>query len=64
MEKIILFQGDSITDVDRPRGNDYYLGSGYATMVAGQLGLDHPGDAGIPQYGLVQLRAGLRGIHL
>ena len=42
--KTILFQGDSITDVDRPRGNDYYLGSGYATMVAGQLGLDHPGE--------------------
>lgn len=41
--KTILFQGDSITDAKRDRENDNYLGSGYATMVAGQLGLEHPG---------------------
>ena len=41
--KRILFQGDSVTDVDRRRDNDIYAGHGYATMVKGRLGLDHPG---------------------
>lgn len=40
--KTILFQGDSITDAIRQRENDNYTGSGYATMVAGQLGMDFP----------------------
>lgn len=39
----ILFQGDSITDALRSRDADIYRGSGYATMVAGQLGLREPG---------------------
>lgn len=43
MEKIILFQGDSITDSNRDRNNDNYSGSGYATMVKGQLGAQFPG---------------------
>lgn len=42
--KTILFQGDSITDFRRDRECDYFLGSGYVTMVAGQLGLEHPGE--------------------
>ena len=42
--KTILFQGDSITDFSRDRECDYFLGSGYVTMVAGQLGLEHPGE--------------------
>lgn len=42
--KTILFQGDSITDAIRDRENDNYLGSGYATMAAGQLGMEHPGE--------------------
>lgn len=42
--KTILFQGDSITDAKRDRENDNYLGSGYATMAAGQLGMEHPGE--------------------
>lgn len=42
--KTILFQGDSITDAGRNRENDDFLGCGYPTMVAGELGCDHPGD--------------------
>ena len=38
----ILFQGDSITDARRPRDIEGYLGCGYATMVAGVLGLEEP----------------------
>lgn len=40
--KTIVFQGDSITDAIRNRENDNYMGSGYATMVAGELGLSEP----------------------
>ena len=36
--KTILFQGDSITDAIRPRDWDDYLGSGYAFLVAADLG--------------------------
>ena len=42
MGKIILFQGDSITDCIRVRENDNYRGSGYATMVSGALGAQEP----------------------
>ena len=42
--KTILFQGDSITDSKRDRAEDFYPGSGYATMIAGQLGFDNPGE--------------------
>lgn len=40
----ILFQGDSITDAIRSREQDEYMGSGYATMVAGELGCKYPGE--------------------
>ena len=43
MSKLILFQGDSITDCSRNRELSHSLGFGYARMVAGQLGVDFPG---------------------
>ena len=42
MGKVILFQGDSITDTSRSRDNNWYLGHGYATMVSGALGAKEP----------------------
>lgn len=42
MSKLILFQGDSITDASRNRESFVYEGHGYATMVKGALGLDYP----------------------
>lgn len=42
--KTILFQGDSITDCGRNREMDAYMGCGYATMVAGSIMADHPGE--------------------
>ena len=42
--KKILFQGDSITDAQRLREDPTHLGSGYALIVAGKLGYDHPGE--------------------
>ena len=42
MSKVILFQGDSITDCVRSRDNNNYRGSGYATMVSGALGARVP----------------------
>ncbi len=42
MKKIILFQGDSITDALRSRDNEEFRGHGYATMVAGALGAAEP----------------------
>ena len=44
MEKVILFQGDSITDALRSRDNEHYAGHGYATLVKAQLGFEHPGE--------------------
>ena len=41
--KTILFQGDSITDAGRNRENSLNRGIGYATMVSGKLGAEHPG---------------------
>ena len=41
-EKIILFQGDSITDADRSRTNDLSMGYGYPNLVTGNLGMEHP----------------------
>ena len=41
--KHIVFQGDSITDARRARDVEEYLGSGYPTMVAGDLGVKYPG---------------------
>ncbi len=43
MEKLILFQGDSITDCIRNREEETSYGYGYACMVAGQLGCAYPG---------------------
>lgn len=40
--KTILFMGDSITDVLRNRSDDNYRGSGYATLVAAELGYEKP----------------------
>ena len=44
MAKRILFQGDSITDCGRDRGNFYGMGSGYPNLVMASLGLDAPGE--------------------
>lgn len=43
MEKVIVFQGDSITDAGRSREGDQWAGYGYPTMVKGQLGYEQPG---------------------
>ena len=42
MSKLILFQGDSITDCGRDRTKEANLGNGYARLVAGTLGYDCP----------------------
>ncbi|APZ49469.1 hypothetical protein BW721_07140 [Jeotgalibaca sp. PTS2502] len=39
---VILFIGDSITDVGRNREDGYNLGSGYTLMVAGALSARYP----------------------
>lgn len=39
----ILFQGDSITDADRSRTDDWLLGRGYPLLVEASLGLSEPG---------------------
>ena len=33
MSKVILFQGDSITDADRTRDNDLGTGTGYVRLT-------------------------------
>ena len=40
--KVVLFQGDSITDAGRSRENDVNMGYGYADMVSGSLGYQYP----------------------
>jgi len=42
MSKVILFQGDSITDAGRSRERDDMRGRGYATMVSGEIGFRYP----------------------
>lgn len=42
MEKVIVFQGDSITDAGRNRENDINKGYGYANMVAAEIGANTP----------------------
>lgn len=42
MSKLVLFQGDSITDCNRKREEWGCLGAGYAGMVAGELGAMYP----------------------
>ena len=44
MAKVILFQGDSITDACRDRNNGASVGQGYAMLVKAQLGLENPGE--------------------
>ncbi|MBQ2817371.1 MAG: SGNH/GDSL hydrolase family protein [Clostridia bacterium] len=44
MSKIILFQGDSITDCGRSRENDVNVGTGYPLLVKSKLGFDAPGE--------------------
>ena len=43
MAKLILFQGDSITDCGRSREYDDMTGNGYPTMVKGEIGYKYPG---------------------
>ena len=42
--KLILFQGDSITDTGRDFNYDPDMGYGYATMTAGKILVDYPGQ--------------------
>lgn len=42
--KTVVFLGDSITDAGRNRDNDNERGIGYPTLVAAEMGLDHPGE--------------------
>ena len=42
--KTILFQGDSITDAGRNFQDDACMGYGYATMTAGKIAVDWPGQ--------------------
>ena len=48
MKKLILFQGDSITDARRDRESEtgwgFDMGSGYAILIAGRLQKDHLDD--------------------
>lgn len=44
MSKVILFQGDSITDCGRNREDITSTGVGYVHMVKGQMGCEHPGE--------------------
>ena len=41
-QKVILFQGDSITDAGRDRANKFGLGKGYPNFVSGYLGAKYP----------------------
>lgn len=44
MSKRILFQGDSITDCGRDKENHRHMGHGYATMAAGAVMEEMPGQ--------------------
>ena len=44
MPKLILFQGDSITDCGRNREDITSTGAGYMHMVKSQLGCEYPGE--------------------
>ena len=44
MSKVILFQGDSITDAGRNRDSSTSMGHGYPDLVSASLGYDCPGD--------------------
>ena len=42
MKKVIVFQGDSITDNSRSKENDTFKGNGYVTMTVGELNAKEP----------------------
>jgi lysophospholipase L1-like esterase len=42
MSKVILFQGDSITDAGRTRDNDLGTGTGYVRLTEAELGCTYP----------------------
>ena len=44
MSKVVLFQGDSITDCGRNREDITSTGVGYAHMIKGKLGCECPGE--------------------
>ena len=44
MSKLLLFQGDSITDCGRNREDITSTGVGYVHMVKGELGCEYPGE--------------------
>ena len=46
MSKVILFQGDSVTDCGRSRENVFNggLGSGYPTLIGARILADHLGE--------------------
>ncbi len=44
MSKVILFQGDSITDCGRARDNNVNVGVGYPLLVKAKLGAENPGE--------------------
>ncbi len=44
MSRVILFQGDSITDCKRDRNDSFAMGKGYAAFVKGSLGADCPDE--------------------
>ena len=52
MPKVILFQGDSITDCGRNRGIFTSTGEGYPNMVKGQLGCEFPGTYEVLKRGI------------
>ncbi len=52
MRKIIVIQGDSITDAGRDRKNPNSRGVGYAQMVAGELGVANPGEYAVYNRGV------------
>ncbi len=39
---VVLFQGDSVTDCNRSRDSDAYLGDGYVSMIAAWFGATYP----------------------
>lgn len=44
MSKIILFQGDSITDAGRVHDNEFNAGHGYPMLVKAQMGFENPSE--------------------
>ncbi len=50
--RTILFQGDSITDVERSRDNNQFMGMGYPLLISGTLHADYPGQFRIYNRGI------------